>query len=55
MVVVMRSKAQWIILEATIWFQVVYIQGMYIAVFFTPVVASDFFLYQELVIFNFEI
>ena len=42
-------------LEATIWSQVVYNQGMLLAVFFTTVVALDFVLYQELVIFSFAI
>ena len=42
-------------LEATIWSQVVYNKGMYHAVFFTPVVALDFDLYQQLVIFSFPI
>ena len=42
-------------LEATFWSQVVYNQGMLLAVFFTTVVALDFVLYQELVIFSFAI
>ena len=33
-------------LEATISSQIVYNQGMQLAVFFTPVVALDFVLYQ---------
>ena len=33
MVVVIRTKTQWIMLEATIWFQVVYSQEIYLAVF----------------------
>ena len=52
MVVVIRNKTQWIVLEATICSQVVYNQGMQLAVFFTPMVALDFVLYQELVIFS---
>ena len=42
-------------LEATIWSQVVYNQGMQLAVFFTTVAALDFLLYQEMVIFSFAI
>ena len=42
-------------LEATIWFQVVYNEGIQLAVFFTIVIALDFVLYQELVTFSFAI
>ena len=42
-------------LEATIWSQVVYNQGMQLVIFFNPVIALDFALYQELVIFSFAI
>ena len=55
MVLVTWTKTQWIMLEATIWSKVVYNQGMYFAVFFTPVVALDFVQYQELIIFSFAI
>ena len=53
--VIIRTKTQQIMLEATIWSQAVHNHGMSLAVFFTPVVALDFVLYQELVIFSFEI
>ena len=53
MVVGIRTKKQWI--EATILLQVVYNQGMELAVFFTAVVDLDFVLYQELAIFSFAI
>ena len=42
-------------LEATICSQVVYKHGVKLAVFFTPGVALDFVLHQELVIFSFGI
>ena len=42
-------------LEANIWLQVEYNHGMQLAVFFAPVVALDFVLYQELALFSFAI
>ena len=42
-------------LEASIWSQVVLNQEILLAVFFTPVVALDFVLYQELVIVSLAI
>ena len=55
MVAIIRTKAQRIMLEVTIWWQVVYNQGMHLAVIFTPVVVLDFVLYQQLVMFRFAI
>ena len=40
-------------LEVAIWFHVVYNQGIKLAVLFTPVVALNFVLSQELVIISF--